>query len=61
MFPKLISETKGDPLYTKRSKYYCSNCGEEQPEVGGELRSWVKQAVGLAVLVVVIAVILLLV
>jgi len=54
MLPKILKESRGT-LFTNGSRqYYCSICGQEQPYVGGGMRSWIKKLliiIGLFILV----------
>jgi len=44
MLPRVLNETAGTLFTQKKVQYFCSLCGHEQAEVGGGLRPWVKKA-----------------
>lgn len=43
MLPRVLSETPATLFRSRQIQYFCSLCGHEQTETGGELRPWFKK------------------
>lgn len=55
MLPKILKESRGTLFTNESRQYYCSVCGQEQPHMGGGMRSWIKNLLIIVMLIVVVA------